>query len=136
MYSVSEYLVRHPVGSSSEKEMTTEYRQVGFPIRKSSDQSLFAAPRSLSQRITSFIASDRQGIHQTPFLRLIRSRTKQAHYNPHAGIFACFSTFFLASIARPTTQALKRESTPGRNVGCARPVILVSHQDKDMSWCS
>lgn len=30
---------------------------VGFPIRKSSDQSLFSAPRSLSQSTTSFIAS-------------------------------------------------------------------------------
>ncbi len=49
-------------------------RRVGFPIRKSSDQSLFAAPRSLSQRTTSFIASSRQGIHQTPFSRLIASR--------------------------------------------------------------
>ncbi|CAN0562828.1 unnamed protein product [Ectocarpus sp. 12 AP-2014] len=30
--------------------------QVGFPIRKSPDQSLFTTPRSLSQCITSFIA--------------------------------------------------------------------------------
>ncbi len=43
---------------------------VGFPIRKSSDQSLFAAPQGLSQRTTSFIASIRQGIHQMPFSRL------------------------------------------------------------------
>jgi hypothetical protein len=43
----------------------------GFPIRKSSDQSSFAAPRSLSQRTTSFIASQRQGIHQMPLSRLI-----------------------------------------------------------------
>ena len=40
--------------------------EVGFPIRKSGDQSLFAAPPGLSQRTTSFIASQRQGIHQTP----------------------------------------------------------------------
>ena len=39
----------------------------GCPIRKSSDQSLLAAPRGLSQRATSFIASRRQGIHQMPF---------------------------------------------------------------------
>ncbi len=39
----------------------------GFPIRKSTDQSLLAAPRGLSQRATSFIASRRQGIHQMPF---------------------------------------------------------------------
>lgn len=44
---------------------------VGFPIRKSPDQSLFAAPRRLSQRITSFIASCRQGIHRMPFFHLI-----------------------------------------------------------------
>ena len=29
---------------------------MGFPIRKSPDHSLFAAPRSLSQLVTSFIA--------------------------------------------------------------------------------
>jgi hypothetical protein len=35
------------------------------------DQSLFAAPHGLSQRTTSFIASQRQGIHQMPFFHLI-----------------------------------------------------------------
>jgi hypothetical protein len=44
---------------------------VGFPIRKSTDQSFFAAPRGLSQRSTSFIASQRQGIHRTPLRHLI-----------------------------------------------------------------
>ncbi|KAB8330869.1 hypothetical protein SD80_027570 [Scytonema tolypothrichoides VB-61278] len=44
---------------------------MGFPIRRSPDQSLFAAPRGLSQRTTSFIASQRQGIHQMPFFHLI-----------------------------------------------------------------
>ena len=44
---------------------------MGFPIRKFSDQSLFAAPRNLSQRTTSFIASQRQGIHQIPLRHLI-----------------------------------------------------------------
>ncbi len=44
---------------------------MGFPIRKFSDQSLFAAPRDLSQRTTSFIASQRQGIHQIPLRHLI-----------------------------------------------------------------
>ena len=34
-----------------------------FHIRKSADRSLFAAPRSLSQLITSFIGSWCQGIH-------------------------------------------------------------------------
>ena len=43
----------------------------GFPIRKFTDQSLFAAPRNLSQRTTSFIASHCQGIHKMPLSRLI-----------------------------------------------------------------
>ena len=45
--------------------------RVGFPIRKSTDQSLFAAPHGLSQRTTSFIASQRQGIHRIPLRHLI-----------------------------------------------------------------
>ena len=44
---------------------------VGCPIRKSMDQSSFAAPHGLSQRTTSFIASYRQGIHQMPLGHLI-----------------------------------------------------------------
>ena len=43
----------------------------GFPIRKSMDQSLLTAPHSLSQRATSFIASQCQGIHQMPLRHLI-----------------------------------------------------------------
>ena len=48
----------------------------GFPIRKSADQRALAPPRGLSQRATSFIASQCQGIHQMPLLRLIRSRSQ------------------------------------------------------------
>ena len=44
---------------------------MGFPIRKSTGQRLFAPHRSLSQRTTSFIASYCQGIHQMPLGRLI-----------------------------------------------------------------
>jgi hypothetical protein len=44
---------------------------VGCPIRKSADQSFFAAPHGLSQRSTSFIASQRQGIHRMPLRHLI-----------------------------------------------------------------
>ena len=45
--------------------------RVGFPIRKFTGQSLFAANRDLSQRTTSFIASQHQGIHRTPLRHLI-----------------------------------------------------------------
>ena len=40
----------------------------GSPIRKSADRSLFAAPRSLSQLVTSFVGSWCQGIHLVLFL--------------------------------------------------------------------
>ncbi len=46
---------------------------MGFPIRKSMDQRVLSPPHGLSQSATSFIASYRQGIHQTPFSRLIRA---------------------------------------------------------------
>ena len=41
---------------------------VGFPIRISADHVLFANPRSFSQLITSFIASESQGNPRVPFL--------------------------------------------------------------------
>ena len=44
------------------------FNQPGCPIRKSSDQWLFAPTRSLSQLITSFVASESQGIHRLPLL--------------------------------------------------------------------
>ncbi len=44
------------------------FTHVGFPIRKSPDQSLLAAPRGLSQLATSFIACFCQGIHHAPLV--------------------------------------------------------------------
>src|ERR1700728_1499777 len=44
------------------------FTSVGFPIRKSPDQCLLAAPRSLSQLATSFIACFCQGIHHAPLV--------------------------------------------------------------------
>ena len=41
---------------------------VGFPIRKSWDQNVFATPPSLSQLITSFFASQSQGIPRVPLV--------------------------------------------------------------------
>ena len=56
----------------------------GFPIRKSTDQSLLSAPHSLSQSATSFIASQCQGIHQMPLLRLILSLPSRIGTSPSA----------------------------------------------------
>ena len=56
-----------------EDQLNPQYERskVGFPIRKSLDQSSFAAPQGLSQRTTSFIASQRQGIHRMLLRHLI-----------------------------------------------------------------
>ena len=48
------------LSEDNRKEMV----KVGFPIRKSPDQSLLTTPRRLSQRATSFFACTCQGIHQ------------------------------------------------------------------------
>ncbi len=55
---------------------------MGFPIRRSLDQRLFAAPQGLSQRTTSFIASQRQGIHRTPLWHLIALMIDARHPQP------------------------------------------------------
>ncbi len=62
--------------------------KVGFPIRKSADQSSFAAPRGISQRTTSFIASQRQGIHQMPLRHLI-ALIVDAHPSAEGFVIAC-----------------------------------------------
>src|ERR1700727_748768 len=46
----------------------TGFTRVGFPIQRSPDQCLLAAPRSLSQLATSFIACFCQGIHHAPLV--------------------------------------------------------------------
>ena len=49
------------------------------------DQSPFAAPHGLSQRTTSFIASQRQGIHRTPLSRLIALMIDARHGTTQKG---------------------------------------------------
>ena len=52
----------------------------GCPIRRSTDQRVLAPPRGFSQRATSFIASQCQGIHRMPLpLRLIPAQTLATH---------------------------------------------------------
>ena len=50
---------------------TSRYsKRVGFPIRTSAGQRVLAPYRGFSQPVTSFFASNRQGIHQMPFKTL------------------------------------------------------------------
>ena len=46
------------------------FKIVGCPIQVSADQSVCASPRSFSQLITPFIASESQGIPHTPLVCL------------------------------------------------------------------
>ena len=81
------YQVMVPIISGqTPKPKVLEFRlsKVGFPIRKSADQSFFAAPHGLSQRSTSFIASQRQGIHRMPLRHLI-ALIINAHRTRRAG---------------------------------------------------
>ncbi len=54
---------------------------LGFPIRKSPDHSLLAAPRSLSQLTTSFFAFLRLGIHTHALSSLTITSTSHTHLN-------------------------------------------------------
>ena len=64
----------------------------GCPIRKSTDQFVCADPRSLSQLITSFVASESLGIHRLP-LSVFAPKMLQVAY-PHPG---CILTYLICS---------------------------------------
>jgi hypothetical protein len=53
MFHFPGYRLEHPMYSGADIPILLE---MGFPIRKSPDQSVFAAPRRLTQLTTSFIA--------------------------------------------------------------------------------
>jgi hypothetical protein len=78
MYSGQKYLFQPTISRRSRERRLIEDCQVGFPIRTFRDQRVLSPPPDLSQSATSFIASCCQGIHQTPFSRLIRSRRRRA----------------------------------------------------------
>ena len=49
------------------------FRMTGCPIRRSADQRSFAPPRGFSQLISSFIASESQGIRHAPLPTFLSS---------------------------------------------------------------
>jgi hypothetical protein len=86
---------------------------VGFPIRRSSDQSSFAAPQGLSQRTTSFIASQRQGIHQMLLRHLITlmidvRHPRQKMTDDQKDRFLAFARSSFACLANLVTTAAGR----------------------------
>ena len=99
----------------------------GFPIRRSTDQKVLALPRGLSQRATSFIASQCQGIHQMPLSRLIRRfrnvtrRDKSLHLSlntsvtqhfPHCRPQASLDVMNAIIFERRRQAPWRREKTP------------------------
>jgi hypothetical protein len=80
---------------------------VGCPIRRSMDQSSFAAPHGLSQRITSFFACACQGIHQMPLRHLI-VLIANAHQYSH-----------------PSAQTLKVQPNAWRTGYLLQPALLM-----------
>ena len=54
---------------------------MGCPIRKSADQFVFANPRSLSQLVTSFFASESQGILRTPLVTFFLENPRRDSIN-------------------------------------------------------
>ena len=85
---------------------------MGFPIRRSMDQSLFAAPHGLSQRITSFIACACQGIHQLPLLHLIILIANAHHYLDLANLS---SSLALEGVPNLTIRTLPYPDRPKKN---------------------
>ena len=94
---------------------------MGCPIRKSADQSFFAAPHGLSQRSTSFIASQRQGIHRTPLRHLI-ALIINAH--PLGVGTLIRKTSLLRTV--PTACGQAADNNSNRASGLAIPVLRLS----------
>ena len=81
------------------------FNMVGCPIRKSSDQRSFAPTRSLSQLITSFFASESQGIRHSLlltslfFLALSYSCIFNPKYN-NISLYYCILIYFTFSLVQ------------------------------------
>ena len=68
------------------------FKVPGCPIRKSADRRSFAPPRGLSQLITSFIASESQGIRHAPLLTFLVTFT----HTPYDACGMTYTSCFLA----------------------------------------
>jgi hypothetical protein len=84
---------------------------VGCPIRRSRDHRSLASPPGFSQRATSFIASQCQGIHQMPFLGASRHTQRQGPFQISE-----------SQISQITTMRPAFGVIPGSSPGTASPV--------------
>ena len=111
----------------------------GCPIRKSTDQIVCADPRSLSQLITSFVASESLGIHRLP-LSVFAPNVLQYYYRKHAGCIltylicsTLFSRLFLSSMSMIASEGsaeaftfcgLNQEQLALKEVHCSRGFLF------------
>ena len=110
MYSGIKYL-DYPA-MTYRRQVIAEY-QVGFPIRKSAGQRVLSPNRGLSQSATSFIASYRQGIHQTPFSRLIRASERMTFCcAAHSKMGKCHKQHHASASARREATCESSRMTP------------------------
>ena len=110
---------------------------VGCPIRTSMDQSPFAAPHGFSQRTTSFIASQRQGIHQMPLRRLI-ALISQCPDPPNRGITGIGKTSCIGFASPPhRREGVAVKPAPphaqGMRHGKSNPFFTMSNSTIDRS---
>ena len=139
MYSDQKYL-GYPA-NHCQRQSIAGY-QVGFPIRKSADQRVLSPPHGLSQSATSFIASYRQGIHQTPFMRLIRSsrrKTTGLRYLDQVILIRCRISPAPRSVHRlgktafacpPRPRNTRGEPPDHTNTGARRPPLTRERRTK------
>ena len=95
----------------------TSLRRMGCPIRKSSDQSVCAASRGLSQLAASFVACRCQGIHHMPFM-LDRQKVVVVRYlwqmHVAAEISAANGLFCFLQIGRSVNLSKSSGTNPAR----------------------
>ena len=105
----------HPMHSDARKGCS---HPLGFPIRKSPDHNLLAAPRSLSQLTTSFFAFLRLGIHTHALSSLTIKSTSHTTL-VDATFFdtlVCRATSFLHSRFHRTRRTRLRDSKMPVNI--------------------
>ena len=89
--------------------------QLGCPIRKSTDQFLFANPRGLSQLTTSFVASKSQGIPHTLFLTFL------IHTHPFA---VCMKLYLILNNVKELRESNSRYEQLAVSLCYARDELL------------
>ena len=96
------------------------FRPPGCPIRISRDQGIFAPPPGFSQLITSFVASESQGIHRPPLLTFARPaplRTPGVDMSSLVSSLHNLSLYFLMSIMSKIPSAKPRGRRDVENNG-------------------